>query len=297
MKNILLHNFILFNLLQLELSQLKLQNSNAEYLTEINHLKQDLAEAHQTIEKLHEKISLLNLRDKEIEKLQEKAKEFETFMRSSSRKDSVASTSKGSQDSSTNTTNNGSTSPDEDREVSSGRNNYNEGKIRDEMARIFANQIKIIEKKFIDESKKLHQEIVALSNELDTKTTDLEMATEQLEILKFTVVAERQDFEETLKKREECYKRNIESYQKHIEELNSQIDLIDDERKVIHNLKTQIEDERRLLMKKEEDTLAKLKKVQSESSKIIEELNEKYKTAKKTALNYKQVGNIEIFLN
>jgi len=246
-------------------------------------------EAQATIDRLQAKVNLQDLRDKEIEKLQEKAKEFETFMRSkSSRRDSAASTSK---DSSTNTSQgiSNSTEESETKEINNSERNYNETKIRDEMARIFANQIKVIEKRFVEDIKKLQNEMAALSNELENKTVNLETATEQLELLKFTIVHERQEFEAALNRRDEIYKQNIETYKQHIAELNSQIDMIDDERKVIQNLKHQIEDEQKILMKKEEDTLHKLKKLQQESTKIIEELNEKYKAAKKTAQNYKQV--------
>lgn len=245
-------------------------------------------DAQATIDRLQAKVNLQDLRDKEIEKLQEKAKEFETFMRSKSttRRDSAASTSK---DSSTNTSQANSTEESEAKEINNSERNYNETKIRDEMARIFANQIKVIEMRFVEDIKKLQNEVVALANELEKKTVNLETATEQLELLKFTIVHERQEFEAALNRRDENYKQNIETYKQHIAELNSQIDMIDDERKVIQNLKQQIEDEQKILMKKEEDTLHKLKKLQRESTKIIEELNEKYKAAKKTAQNYKQV--------
>ena len=50
-----------------------------------------------------------------------------------------------------------------------------------------------------------------------------------------------------------------------------------------------MENEKKILSRTEEGTQQKLKKLQSESSKIIEQLNEKCKSAKKTAQNYKQV--------
>lgn len=277
--------------------QLQLQNSNGEYLTEINNLKHDLDDAQENIDRLQAKVNLQDLRDKEIEKLQEKAREFESFMRSkSTRKDSAASTT--SKDSSTNTSQTISNSTEEldTKEINLNERNYNETKIRDEMARIFANQIKVIEKRFVEDIKKLQNDIVLLSKELENKTVNLETAAEQLELLKFTIVNERQEFEEALNRRDEIYKQNIEKYQKHVADLNSQIDMIDDERKLIQNLKLQIEDEQKFLMKREEDTLQKLKKLQQDSTKIIEELNvkykelkEKYEGAKKTAQNYKQV--------
>lgn len=245
-----------------------------------------MADAHQTVDNLKSSMTLQNLRDKEIEKLQTKAKEFEDFMRTNGRKDSVSSTVKSSQESSTNTT---SDSP-EPTNSSPEMRSYNESKIRDEMARIFASQIKLIETKFMEETKRLHNEITSLSNELESKTTNLEMATEQLELLKFTIVHEREEFETILRKREESYKHNMEQYQKHVDELNSQIDLIDEERKVVNSLKTEIENERKVLIKREEDTVKKLKTLQQESTKIIEELNEKYKAAKKKSALLKQVG-------
>ncbi|CAG9804711.1 unnamed protein product [Chironomus riparius] len=282
----------------LELYQLQLQNCNGEYLTEMNNYKHDLDEAQETIDRLQTKVKLQDLRDKEIEKLQEKAKEFETFMRSkSNRKDSAASASK---DSSTNTSQaiSNSTEESETKEINLSERNYKETKIRDEMARIFANQIKVIEKRFVEDIKKLQNDIAVLSNELENKAANLELATEQLDLLKFTIVHERQEFEAALNRRDEIYKQNIEKYQQHVAELNSQIDMIDDERKLIQNLKHQIEDEQKLLMKKEEVTLQKLKKLQQDSTKIIEELNEKYKEikekyegAKKTAQNYKQYSD------
>lgn len=72
------------------------------------------------------------MRDKEIEKLQEKAKKFKTFMRSkSNRKISAASASK---DSSTNTSQSisNSTEESETKDINLSERKYNETKTRNE---------------------------------------------------------------------------------------------------------------------------------------------------------------------
>ncbi|KAG5682421.1 hypothetical protein PVAND_011774 [Polypedilum vanderplanki] len=266
---------------KLELSYNETQNLNANYLNELNSLKAELTNAQQSLQALQDQINLQNSRDKEIEKLQEKAKEFENFMRNTNKESSESG--KSLNDSQNNEISNSQS------EIENNEKKLNtETKIRDEMARIFANQIKTLEKRFVDESKKMQSQIVSLMSELNEKTADLDVASEQLELLKYTIVQERKDFQEHLKQKDESFKEKVQKYQKHISDLNEQLELIDGERILIENLKKQIEDERALLNQKELDTASKLKSLQHESTKIIEELNEKYKKAKKTAANYKQ---------
>lgn len=239
------------------------------------------------------------MRDTEIDKLHEKAKEFENFMRASNQRDSLASEPKdsSSNNSRTKTDNSAESLSQETNDLKiSDRINAETNNIRDEMARIFANQIKALEKRFVEDSKKLQQQNMVLTNELNIKCKDLEITTEQLELLKFTIVNEREEFQSILTQNEESFKDKIEKYQDHIAKLNDQIELIDGERALIENLKKQIDDERKLLSKKEEMALHKLKKLQQESTEVVEKLGEKYKTAKKTAMNYKKVReNMSIY--
>jgi asterless protein len=265
---------------KIELASLQLQNTNANQLSEINNLQQSLFDARQSIESLEGKLNLHNLRDDEIEKLKSKAKEFEEYMRSNIRF--------GSTSSPTNSSNNTSGSKaDAYTETDEQNLAQIEKKIRDEMARIFANQINTLEKKFTAEVKKMQTHQIYLSNELDEKSSQLQIAIEQLEMLKFTIVSEREEFKSILEKKEE----HVECYRKQVDELNEKVDIIYEERLSIENLKRQIDDERAALSRKEEETLQKLRKLQADSTKIIEELTEKYQSAKKTAQNYKQVSN------
>lgn len=242
-----------------------------------------LSQQLQTIETLEGKLGMVNLRDEEIEKLKGKAKEFEEYMRSNIRFGSTSSPTNSSSQSTSGSKVDAFTETDTERSESLAQI---EIKIRDEMARIFANQINTLEKKFTAEVKKMQTHQIQLSNELDEKSSQLHIAAEQLEMLKFTIVSERDEFKLLLQQREE----SIKSYRKQIDELNEKVDIIYEERLSIENLKRQIEDERKMLSRKEEETLQKYEKLQHDKTKIIEELTEKYKSAKKTALNYKQVS-------
>lgn len=268
------------------MAYLQAQNANADYLSELNKLKNELADAQHSLDELEKKINLHKSRDEEIEKLQAKAREFENYMRTDDRKN-ISSPHSREQSSSESPKQTASSLSDDT--SSEGRINA-ESKMRDEMARIFANQIKTTEKEFVETAKKLQRQIIHLENELDAKTAELEVASEQIDLLKFAIVSEREEFERILKQKNESVKERVEKYQKHVSDLNEQIDMIESERALIDNLRKQIDEERSILSKKEIDTAHKLKKLQEESSKIIEGLNEKYKKAKKTAENYKQVS-------
>lgn len=277
---------------KMDLSSLQLRNTNAENLAEVSNLRKELANANQTIESYERNINLQNLRDQEIEKLQNKAKQFEDFMRSNIRFDTSATSPTASHNSSASAHNkvDASTATEHSSDEQVSDLNLLEIKVRDEMARIFANQISTLEKKFTNEVKKMQSHNLQLSNELDDKTSNLQVIIEQLEMLKFTIVSERQEFKTLLEQKD----GNIEHFRKQVEDLNEKIDIIYEERDSIEHLKRQIEEERKALSEKEEVTLQKLKQLQEESQKIIEELNEKYKSAKKTAQNYKQV-NMSIY--
>lgn len=266
---------------ELELAALQLQNSNMEYIKELENVRKSLTEAEQTIKSLEHKLNLQNLRDQEIEKLQNKAREFEEFMRSNLRFGSSPSTHSQSSSSTNNPSKVDAFTEIENSDLSIKHplRNQEETKIRNEMAKIFANQISTVEKKFTSDIKKMQNLNVQLSSFLKEEKERMQIAMEQLDILKFTIVSEREEFKTLIEQKD----NNIEHYRTQVEMLNEKIDIIYEERDSIERLKTQIEKDRLELNKREE-------KLQQEYTKAIEELNEKYKSAKKTAQTYKQVN-------
>lgn len=267
-------------------------------MTTLGRLRQELADAQQEIGNLEDKLNLKEMRDQEIEKLKKKAMEFEDFMRANTRTGSAASSmtnvSSAKADVSTETSDLG--------EDSSERTRQAETRVRDEMAKIYAFEMKNLEKSHRELVDRLQRQIIAITEDLEDKCRELGVRNEQLQLLKFTIVAEREEVEKKMQQKDDDFKVAIEKYrvehennQQTIEELTTALtenkELIDEERLSIDNLKRQIKEERASLAKREQELTKKFKKLENDSKKLVKELNEKYLSAKKTAANYKQYAD------
>jgi hypothetical protein len=280
-----------------------MQNANADYLSELRHLKKDLDEANGMIDNLQEKLNLKELCDEEIVKLKRKAQEFEEYIRSHSTRSGSAASS---------LTNTSLTKTDASTETSDlndddmGRmTRQMETRARDEMAKIFAVEAKSMEKRFREEIERANNRIALISEDLAATSHELNVRKEQMELLKFTILKEREDSQRLLKEKDDDFKVAIEKYrveyesnQQKVEELMAQLndkrEMIDEERISIENLKKQMNVERASWVKREEETAQRVKRLQIESVKLTEELTEKYLSAKKTAQNYKQYSEDKV---
>lgn len=231
-------------------------------------MKQELTDANRNIENLLVKLNLKELRDQEIEKLKKKAQEFEEFMRSNARGSSSTSSSRSSPRSVSTTKTDVSTETSDLNSDVSSKIRAAETKVRDEMAKIYASEMKLLEKSFQDEVEQLQNRIIVITEDLEEKTHELGVRHEQLNLLKFTIIQEREDSEKLLKEKDDDFKNAIEKYrvefesnQQKVEDLMTQLnekkELIDEERLSIERLKSQISEERKSLANREEETLAK----------------------------------------
>ena len=261
-------------------------------------MKNELIDAHKEIKYLEEKLNLKELRDQEIEMLKKKSQEFEEYIRSNTRSGSVASSGKSSLSPHTKTYVSTETLADSNNDQSH-KVRQIETKIRDEMAKIFAAESKTMEKAFREEVGRLRNSLAEITHYLEEKSEELTVRNEQLELLKFTILSEREESAKIINQKDEDFKVAIEKYraeyennQQKIEDLMSNLkekeELIDEERKSIESLKMQLNEERESLKMREESAVNKYQKLQLESEKTIKQLNEKYSSAKRTAMNYKQ---------
>lgn len=297
-----------------EITCLQLQNTNSDYLKELAELKSELDD-------LNEKLNLKECRDQEIDKLKKKALEFEEYMRSHPRSGSYNSSNKSSSPQSVNNTNStmktdlssspfrklvknqsSCTSP----EPNSTDKSQFESRVRDEMAKLYAGEIKTIEMKYREDQKKFEHDISELQSELSEVSRCLHVRTQEVEVLKFTILKEREKFEETLQKKNGEFKVFVDKqnetilkyraeYEKALnkieilqEELNEKSHKMIEEREKMNMILKEISEERLEFARKEDETVQRIKQLQEESNDIIDKLNEKYLTAKKTALQYKQ---------
>uniref|UniRef100_A0A8D8IU33 (northern house mosquito) hypothetical protein n=1 Tax=Culex pipiens TaxID=7175 RepID=A0A8D8IU33_CULPI len=301
---------------KLEIQNLQLQNTCASHLREMSELKSALSESRTTINDLHQKLDLKAERDQLIDDLKEKAAQFEEFMRNQNTSGSASSSGNSST-----TTKDSATSPQpkrslRDQSVSTSPElqdvesrkvaREQEHKIREEMARAFAAEMKIIEEKFKGQFFKFEDNISGLKKELHERSNELQVRNKEVEVLKFAIVNEREKITEILtKKNDEAralfdkqaevmkkYRVELDNANHKVQFLEGQLEekreLIQAERDSMEKLIQQVTEERKLFHERELEVIEKFKEIEQEYNKSLEMVTEKYNSVKKTALNYKK---------
>ncbi|XP_055540888.1 paramyosin [Wyeomyia smithii] len=309
----------LMEMSKMEIQNLHQQSTNASHLREINELKSSLQKARATIEDLHQKLDLKSERDYLIDELKQKAAQFEEFMRNQHNNNNSNSSSGNSCSTRDNATSpppkqqcrdqSVGTSPEmqELSEVEARKvTREQEHRIREDMARAFAAEIKIIEEKFKAQFLKFEENISALKKELHDRVNELLTRSKEVEVLKFAIKTEREKMTELLAKKDEDaralfdkqaevmkrYKAELNNSQQKVQFLESELqekrELIRSERESMDLLTKQITEERKMFHEREIEVIEKFKEIEKEYSKSLEMVTEKYESAKKTALNYKK---------
>jgi centrosomal protein CEP152 len=262
--------------------QLKLSGQDLKKESSIGqeNLQHDLFKAHKEIEALEEKLKLKQLRDEELETLKNKAQQFEVFMRTNTRSVDSSCQTSSSNIGQTQTGNQSIETLDYDYD-SRDKMRKVESAIRDEMAKIFATEIKSIEQKFRNELELSQHRVSEFKNKLEETSQELTARKEQVKLLKFTIMEERQESSIKSKLKDEYLSETIK---KNLEELNDKKALMKEERLSIEQLRKQIKEDKEALSRREqEDNI-----LQHKTTQVIKDLNDKYHLARRTALNYKK---------
>ncbi|XP_058449561.1 uncharacterized protein LOC131429448 [Malaya genurostris] len=302
---------------KVEIQNLQLQNTCASHLREINELKNALHKSRATINDLNNKLDLKAERDYLIDELKQKAVQFEEFMRNQHANNS--NTSSGNSSTKDCATSPLPQHPSRDQSVGTSPEllerteqesrkvaREQEHRIREEMARAFAAEMKIIEEKFKTQFRKFEENISALKNELHDRVNELLTRSKEVEVLKFAIKAEREKMAEMLAKKDndarllfdkqaevmKKYKAELNNAQQKVQflegELQEKRELIQSERESMAMLTKQITDERKMFHERESEVIEKFKEIEEEYNKSLEMVTEKYNSVKKTALNYKK---------
>ncbi|XP_058822477.1 centrosomal protein of 152 kDa [Topomyia yanbarensis] len=301
---------------KVEIQNLQLQNTCASHLRQINELKNALHKSRATINDLNQKLDLKAERDYLIDELKQKAAQFEEFMRNQHGNNSNSSGHSSTKDCATSPLpqhqsrdQSVGTSPEllertemQDRKIA----REQENRIREEMARAFAAEIKIIEEKFKVQFSKFEGNITELKNELHDRVNELLIRSKEVEVLKFAIKAEREKVTEMLAKKDndaralfdkqaevmKKYKSELNNAQQKIHflegELQEKRELIQAERESMTMLTKQITEERKMFHEREIEVIEKFKEIEEEYNKSLAMVTEKYNSVKKTALNYKK---------
>ncbi|XP_055603464.1 uncharacterized protein LOC129751782 [Uranotaenia lowii] len=306
---------------KLEVQNLQLQNTCASHLREINDLKIALDESRSTIADLNSKLDLKAEMDFLIDELKQKSAQFKEFMRTQNSSANSSNTSSGN---SSGTTKESATSPGppvESRHQSVGTSpdlaeangsesrklaREQEHRIREEMARAFAVEIKVIEEKFKAQFHKFEESISSLKDELQQRTDELMVRSKEVDVLKYAIMTEREKMTEMLAKKDadarslfdkqatlmKKYKSELNDCQRKINflegELHEKRELIASERESMEKLVRQVTDERKMFRERESEMIDKFKEIEQEYEKSLQLVTDKYNSVKKTALNYKK---------
>uniref|UniRef100_A0A182WVY2 Asterless n=1 Tax=Anopheles quadriannulatus TaxID=34691 RepID=A0A182WVY2_ANOQN len=312
---------------KLEIENLKLQSACSSQLREIGELKVQLNEQHATITELHKRLDLKAERDQLIDELKEKAAQFEQIIRnqistnSSSATTSDSATSPirqrvASRDQSVGTADeaadSGATSEDRssatpiDQQDIRRQLRDQEQKVREEMAKAFAGQIKQIEERFRAQFARFEENIDTLKTELYDRVAELKVRNQEVEVLKCAIVTEREKMRELLAQKDADaralfdkqselmgrYKAEVANGQKKVQflerELQEKRELCASERQSMEKLIAQITAERKMFREREQEMNDRFQEVETEYQKSLDLVTEKYQSAKKTALNYKK---------
>uniref|UniRef100_A0AAG5CXP4 Uncharacterized protein n=1 Tax=Anopheles atroparvus TaxID=41427 RepID=A0AAG5CXP4_ANOAO len=315
---------------KLEIENLKMQSTCTSQLRELNELRLQLNEHQATIGELHNRLDLKAERDQLIDELKEKAAQFEQIIRSqistnsssSATCDSATSPHRrvSSRDQSVGTSDDGMPMAEEedprrrrassvgvDGEAEARRlAREQEQKVREEMARAFAGQIKQIEGRFRSQFVRFEENIDTLKNELYERVAELKVRTQEVEVLKCAIVTEREKVGELLAQKDADarslfdkqselmgkYKAELANGQKKVQflerELQEKRELVANERQSMEKLIAQITAERTMYREREQEMTEKFTEIEAEYQKSLDLVTEKYQSAKKTALNYKK---------
>lgn len=300
--------------LQFEMENLQLQTACSGHLKDIHDLKKSLKKSEQSMADLSGKLALKEEHDKLLDELKSKAKQFEEFMQNQSPEKSVL----------VDVVNNRRTNQMRDQCVStedlfsvgtprtnsscsaSGLDRSAERKVREEMARAMAQKVKTIENDFNEQLLAYEKEIDSSNAKISSLQSTLKERETDISNLKKCILKERFEVKNIMKQKEIEYteamkkqhsilvatRNELEASKQRIEMLQNDLtqcrNEFKDERESAKKLMDEWRNELGAFVKREEMLIEQIKTMENDHKAIVQGLNEKYISAKKTALNYKK---------
>ncbi|KAI8129224.1 hypothetical protein FF38_04740 [Lucilia cuprina] len=283
-------------LTKFEIQNLKLTNINAISKKEIDELTKELKNSKNHIAELNEQLKLSEQQEHLIKELKTKATQFEEYIKThSSASEASNSPMKNSRQLSDKSV---TTSP----ELERNEIKKIEARIRDEMAKIFAVELK----RFQTKLQETQEQSLCLQREYQHINAELQQRQTEVDLLKQAILAEREKMDEILKQKDDEYKDVIQrqniSIQKTRDELQQKVQRIKELTSELHERQTQIEAERKSMkavMKQweeqrksldavEMDWKQKFTDLQKAHESAVQSWQTKYNSAKRTAANYKR---------
>lgn len=294
---------------QFDIQNLQLQTNCSNYLKEIHDLKKSLKQSNHTIAELEKQMTIKKEHDHLINELKEKAKQFEEFMRNQTptenlftknlvMRDQCISTDDLQSDEAVRRSASSTSGDNSDRAT--------EKRIREEMARAMASKLKAAENYFREQAHEYEEQINNLTTELDKMRDLLDSKDNDITALKQCILSERSTIRKLIEDKEtEVQQRaqrqnellirtraELDAANKRIEFLTKELDeyskQFSAERESVEKLMAEWKEELSAFASREDKLNEQIKKMQIDHTTQVQNLNEKYLAAKKTAANYKK---------
>lgn len=271
-----------------EIQLLKLQNVNSMQAKELKELEHALEQSKNLQAEMQEKIELSNKQDELISDLKERAKQFEAYIR---QQEEHKQQNKCTPSPKSNSVSPSDPSP---KELTQNRIRLIEQRVRDEMAKLFAAELK----RFTNRLQKSEERSQCLQREYQTVCAELQQRQTEVDLLKQTILAERENIDEILAGREEKQKEMLQKCRQELQAKNQRIAellreveeqhaSIDSERQSMKAVMAQWEKQRQSVDQVEHHWRQQLESLRSTHEEAMRSAQQRYQSAKRTAHNYK----------
>ncbi|KAI8045615.1 trichohyalin [Drosophila gunungcola] len=274
-----------------EIRMLKLQNVNSLQAKELKELENELEQSKLLQAEMQEKIELSIKQDELINDLKEKAKHFEAYIIQQEEYQRQQQQKKTTPSPKSNLDTSPGSSP---KELTQERIKVIEQRVRDEMAKLFAAELK----KFNTRLQQTEERSQCLQREYQAVCAELQHRQTEVDLLKQTILAERENIEEILASKEEKQKAMLQKCRQELQAKNQRITellreveeqhaSIDSERQSMKAVMAQWEKQRQSIDQVEQHWRQQLDSLRTTHEEAMRSAQQRYQSAKRTAHNYK----------
>ncbi|XP_030374528.1 paramyosin [Scaptodrosophila lebanonensis] len=300
-----------------EIQMLKMNNVNTMQRKQLEDLTREVQESKELQRQLEDKIALAEKQERLITELKTKAAEFEEYIKlhcspaereglNSITSPKLTPQSAAEVSSSAAPTPNPTASPgggdaDSPNAMNQARIKRIEQRVRDEMAKLFAVELK----RFMARLQQTEEKSLCLQREYKLVTSELQQRQNEVELLKQTILAEREKIEEILANKDQSHQAALEKQKvmlqmcrndlhaknqriaELINELQERHETIESERQSMKAVMTQWEEHRKSVNQVENEWRNKLETLRETHEEAMRAAQMRYQSAKRTAQNYK----------
>ncbi|XP_064554149.1 putative leucine-rich repeat-containing protein DDB_G0290503 [Drosophila montana] len=275
---------------KLEIQMLKLQNMNSMQAKELSELRNELEQAQALHVELEAKLEQAAEQKKLLSELKAKAELYEQQLQQEAAKAAEQQPSSPKQTAANEAEAASPASP----ELTQARIKRIEQRVRDEMAKLFAAELK----RFTQRVQQTEERSLCLQREYQLVCRDLQQRQTEVELLKQTILAEREQMQELLGEQEDKQKQMLHKCRSELQSKNQRIaDLLRDldeqhasiesERRSMKTVMAEWDKQKQSIEQVEQHWRTQVQTLRESHEEAMRAAQLRYQSAKRTAHNYK----------